>query len=295
MSPSEAKPQFIIVSGLSGAGLSSALKALEDTGFEAIDNLPLPLLNGLVSQGDFLRRHVAVGIDTRTRGFDVPALIAARDDLAADGLAAERAVDTALVFLECGDDVLARRFTETRRRHPLALDRPVADGIAHERQLLGPLRDAADLTIDTSDLSIHDLRRLIAGHYGQEGRTALSVFITSFSFKRGVPREADLVFDVRFLKNPHYDPALRPLTGLDDAVGQSVQDDPGFDAFEQHLLGLLKPLLPRYRAEGKRYLTIAIGCTGGRHRSVFVAERLKAALSDDVFTPQIAHRDLPTG
>ncbi|MBV6631817.1 MAG: RNase adapter RapZ [Alphaproteobacteria bacterium] len=281
-------PQFVIVSGLSGAGLSSALKALEDVGFEAIDNLPLPLLAGLIAQGDFLRRHVAVGIDTRTRGFEVPTLISARDELMA-----QSGVKAALLFLDCGDEVLTRRFTETRRRHPLALDRPVADGIAHERQLLGPLRDAADLTIDTSDLSIHDLRRLVAGHFGEEGRGGLSIFVTSFSFKRGVPREADLVFDVRFLKNPHYDPELRPLTGLDQAVADAVQADPGFEDFEAHLLGLLRPLLPRYRAEGKRYLTIAIGCTGGRHRSVFLAERLGAALNDGEFTPQIAHRDLP--
>ncbi len=280
--------RLILVTGMSGAGLSSGLKALEDLGFEAVDNLPLPLLETLVAQGDLLRRHMAVGIDTRTRGFAADSLIAQRDQLAASTHG-----DVQILFLDCSDEVLARRFTETRRRHPLALDRPVADGIAKERQVLQPLKEQADLVIDTTDLNIHDLRRLMTGHYEIGGRNRLEVFVTSFSFKKGVPRDADLVFDVRFLANPHYDEKLRPLTGLDKPVGEAIMQDPDFAAFEQNLLSLLKPLLPRYRTEGKRYLTIAIGCTGGKHRSVFMAERIAAALTDDQFKPQVLHRDLP--
>lgn len=280
--------RFILITGLSGAGLSSALKGLEDIGFEAIDNLPVPLLETLTDQGDLLRRHVAVGVDTRTRGFSPEALIACRD-----GLAARDGIAPTMVFLDCGDDMLQRRFTETRRRHPLALDRPVIDGIARERQLLQPLQDSADLVIDTTLLSIHELRRLLAGHFSFDRRHSLQVFISSFSYRHGLPRQADLVFDVRFLKNPHYDPALRPLTGLDPAVGAAILEDPDFSAFETRLIDLLRPLLPRYQAEGKRYLTIAVGCTGGKHRSVFVAERLHTALRDEPFDIHIAHRDLP--
>jgi RNase adapter protein RapZ len=280
--------RMIMVSGLSGAGLSSALKALEDLGYEAIDNLPLPLLGALADQGDLLRRHVAVGVDSRTRGFSVEALLARREALTGqDGVA------PMLLFLDCSDEVLERRFTETRRRHPLALDRPVADGIARERQILEPLKAAADLVIDTTALSIHELRRLIGGHFEFDRRHALQVFITSFSYRFGIPRHADLVFDVRFLKNPHYDPALKPLTGRDAAVGEAIMQDPDFASFEASLLAMLRPLLPRYQAEGKHYLTIAIGCTGGKHRSVFLAERLYAALAGSGFDMHLAHRDLP--
>ncbi|MEO0391988.1 MAG: RNase adapter RapZ [Pseudomonadota bacterium] len=280
--------RLLFVTGLSGAGLSSALKALEDIGYDAIDNLPLPLLETLVAQGDMLRRNMAVGIDTRTRGFDAQAVIDQCHALGENG-----GVDPHIMFLTCSDDVLTRRFTETRRRHPLAQDRPVSDGIAMERQILAPLADHADLTIDTSDLNIHELRRTMEGHFAVDDDQRLQVFVTSFSFKRGLPRDADLVFDVRFLRNPHYDPALQPLTGRDQAVGEAIMADPGFADFEQRLLDLLRPLLPRYEAEGKRYLTIAIGCTGGRHRSVFLSERLAMALSDDHIQLQVRHRDLP--
>ena len=281
--------RLLFVTGLSGAGLSSALKALEDSGYDAIDNLPLPLLEALMGQGDLLRRHMAVGIDSRTRGFDAAAVLARRDELREQGQ-----VNAQILFLECGDEVLTRRFTETRRRHPLALDRPVADGIAMERQLVSLLADGADVTIDTTDLNIHQLRRLVEGHFGVNTDHGLHVFVTSFSFKRGIPRDADLVFDVRFLKNPDYNPTLKPLTGRDRPVGDAIMTDPDFAGFESRLHGLLQPLLPRYQAEGKRYLTIAVGCTGGRHRSVFVSERLAKALDGGGFPVQVRHRDLPT-
>jgi len=196
------------------------------------------------------------------------------------------------VFIECSDEVLLRRYTETRRKHPLAKDRPVSDGIQRERRLLAGLRDEATLVINTSDMTLHDLRRLVSGHFHISFEPMLNLFVMSFAFPRGVPREADLVFDVRFLLNPHYDPVLRPQTGLDRPVGEYIERDPDFPIFMHHLMELLGPLLPRFRQEGKSYLTIAVGCTGGRHRSVFVTEMLAAWLKDQGFPVGVAHREL---
>lgn len=288
--------RIVLVTGLSGAGRSTSLKALEDLGYEAVDNLPLSLVGALVEPlvaPDHVGRSVdpdrplAVGLDARTRDFDTASLAALV------GRLGQRAdVDVRLVFLDCADEVLQRRFTETRRRHPLAIDRPVADGIARERALLARLRDVAGLTIDTTELSIHDLRRLLAAHFGLGDASGLFVFVTSFSFRRGVPRDADLVFDVRFLDNPHYVEALRPLTGRDPAVAAHVAGDPDFPEFYRRLTDLLQPLLPRYNREGKSYLTIAIGCTGGRHRSVFVAEKLGLWLKEQGLKVALSHREL---
>ncbi|HEY4124810.1 MAG TPA: RNase adapter RapZ, partial [Rhizomicrobium sp.] len=201
-------------------------------------------------------------------------------------------LDSKLVFLECTDEALERRFTETRRRHPLALDRPVSDGIKREREMLWKLRDAADHVIDTSLLSLHDLRRQIAGHFRIDNAHGLTLFVTSFSYRHGVPREADLVFDVRFLVNPHWEPKLRPLTGRDAAIAEYIHRDASYKSFMDHLTQLLTPLLPRYREEGKSYLTIAIGCTGGRHRSVLVTEDLATILAAHGYVVGIGHRDL---
>lgn len=286
--PAEARRRILLVTGMSGAGLSTALKALEDLGHEAVDNLRLSLVSALVAQGDRLRRPpLAIVIDSRTRDFNAEAFLAQLDSLTACP-----ELEVRLLYLECSDEVLQRRFTETRRRHPLATDRPVLDGIQRERGLLAPLRERADVTIDTSTLSIHDLRRILAGHFRMDTETGLQVFVTSFSFRLGVPREADLVFDVRFLVNPHYDPDLRALTGRDAAVAARVMSDPDWPVFFQRLTDLLQPLLPRYNQEGKSYLTIAVGCTGGRHRSVFVAERLAAWLGERGFKVGLNHRDL---
>ncbi|HEY0835197.1 MAG TPA: RNase adapter RapZ [Azospirillum sp.] len=279
--------RILIVTGLSGAGMSITLKALEDLGYESVDNLRLSLVDALVQQGEPGHRPLAIVIDSRTRDFSAEAFL---DHLRA--LKARPDLDVRLLFLDCGDEVLQRRFTETRRRHPLATDRPVPDGIQRERLLLGPLRERADVTIDTTQLSIHDLRRLAAGHFALEAQPALQVFVTSFSFRLGVPREADLVFDVRFLTNPHWDPLLRPLTGLDAAVAERVAGDADYEQFFRHLTDLLRPLLPRYNQEGKSYLTIAVGCTGGRHRSVFVAERLAEWLRGLGLKVGLNHRDL---
>ncbi len=196
-----------------------------------------------------------------------------------------------LLFLDCDSEALQRRYTESRRPHPLAPDRPVKDGISEERKRLGWVRDSADVVIDTSALSPHQLKQLLGGHFalGRSLDTRLSVM--SFSYRRGLPREADLVFDARFLRNPHYQPALRSLTGRDRAVGRFVDADPAFAPFFSGLTGLLAPLLPRFEQEGKSYLTIAIGCTGGKHRSVLVAERLAQWLGRHGRAAIVRHRD----
>jgi UPF0042 nucleotide-binding protein len=277
----------VLVTGMSGAGLSTALKSLEDLGYEAVDNLPMGMVEALVQQGDALARPVAVTVDARTRNFSADALLTRLDTLAA-----RPDLKVSLVFLDCADDILQRRYTETRRRHPLAVDRPVADGIQRERVLLDRVKASADVSIDTTMLSIHDLRRLLSGHFSLSSEPGLHVFVTSFSFRQGLPREADLVFDVRFLTNPHYDPNLRPFTGLDAQVAAMVAGDPDYPAFYRRLTDLLQPLLPRYNQEGKSYLTIAVGCTGGRHRSVFVAEELAAWLKEQGYKVGLMHRDL---
>jgi UPF0042 nucleotide-binding protein len=275
----------VVITGMSGAGLSTALKALEDLGYEAVDNLRLSLLTALVSQAH--ERPLAIGIDSRTRDFAADALM---EEL--DGLRRQPILFVRLLFMECSDEVLQRRYTETRRPHPLALDRTVADGIARERRLLWPLRDSADVVIDTSDLSIHDVRRLLTGHFRLDADPTLHVFVTSFSFRHGLPREADLVFDVRFLDNPHWEPSLRPLTGLDPKVAAYIERDTDFTVFFGRMTELLKPLLPRYAREGKSYLTIAVGCTGGRHRSVFAAQRLTDWLRAQGHKVGLSHREL---
>jgi len=281
--------QIVLVTGMSGAGLSTTLKSLEDLGFEAVDNLRLSLLSALVDQADKTdgRRPLAIGIDSRTRDFSDSAFIAEHRRLAA-----RADLEVRLLFLDCVDEALQRRFTETRRRHPLATDRPVAAGIAHERELLARVRERADLVIDSSNLSIHDLKRLLAGHFPLEAESALQVFVMSFSYRQGLPREADLVFDVRFLTNPHWDPGLRPLDGGHPAVAAMIAQDRDFGEFFRRLTELLEPLLPRYRQEGKSYLTIAIGCSGGRHRSVYVAERLAAWMGGRGIKVGLRHRDL---
>jgi UPF0042 nucleotide-binding protein len=275
------------MTGLSGAGLSTALKALEDAGYEAVDNLPLSLLPALVKPGEADARPLAVVVDSRTRAFSAQGLTAL-----VDGLSARPELAVRLVFMDSSDDVLQRRFTETRRRHPQAMDRPVMDGIQRERELLWPLRLRADLVIDSSLLSVHDLRRLVSGHLRLGSDPSLFIFVTSFSYRLGIPREADLVFDVRFLDNPHYDPELRNLSGLDEPVARRVSEDPDFAGFYDRLTDLLRPLLPRYAREGKSYLTIAVGCTGGRHRSVFIARRLAEWLGGLDYRVGLSHRDM---
>ena len=281
-----ATSRVLVVTGMSGAGRSTALKVLEDLGYEAVDNLPLSLVPSLVSH----RPHsapLALGADVRTRDFGVSALADTLDRLALEGGARP-----AVVFLDCGDDRLVERFTETRRRHPLASDRPVIDGIRLERQYVSPLRDRADLVIDTTDLSLADLKRVLHGHFALDRSPGIALSVISFSYRHGLPRDADIVFDARFLRNPHYVPVLKPQTGLDPEVGAYVAGDPDFPGFFRDLSALVDSLLPRFEREGKSYLTIAIGCTGGRHRSVYLAERLAAWLGERGRAVSVRHRDL---
>lgn len=282
--------RLVVVTGLSGAGKTSALKVLEDLGYEAVDNLPVSLLYSLARPGDGPARALAVGIDIRTRDFGVEPVLAE-----IDRLMAEKDLNVRLLFLDCDDEVLSRRFTETRRRHPLAVDRPLADGIRHERALVSPLKRRADVVFDTSNLQPGEFKRALNGHFGLESSRGLMVFVTSFAYRAGLPREADLVFDCRFLNNPHYVPELQPLTGRDEAVAGYVAGDPMFTAFFEGTTSLVGPLLPRFAAEGKSYLTIAFGCTGGRHRSVFTAESMAAWLRESGIRVELRHRELEEG
>ena len=282
---------FVLVTGMSGAGRLTALRALEDFGYVAVDNVPLPMLADLMRStaggtGE-AAPPLAFGVDTRTFGFDAHELAHRFEDLRASADLAPR-----LLYLDCDTDTLLRRYTESRRPHPLAPDRPVIDGIADERRTIGHLRDSADLVIDTSTLTPHQFKQLLLGHFALGGRALMRIAVTSFSFKRGLPREADLVFDVRFLKNPHYVPALKPLTGRDGAVVAFIESDPDYKGFVDRLQAMIGPLLPRFDAEGKSYLTIAVGCTGGRHRSVAVAERLADWLRAAGRSVSLSHRDV---
>jgi RNase adapter protein RapZ len=283
------QPRLVMVTGLSGAGRSSALKALEDLGYDTADNLPLSLLPALLGSKP-VARPLALGMSALDRETGAEAALAALDRL--DEATKRRLT---LVFLDCADDKLSQRYTETRHRHPAAGDRPVSDGIALERRLLWPLRARADLAIDTTALSPGDLKRLLHGHFAIDSAPGIAIFVTSFSYRHGLPRDADLVLDVRFLRNPHYVAALAPLTGQDRQVAAFIDADPEFSSFFNGLCGWLGPLLPRYEGEGKSYFTIAVGCTGGRHRSVYVAQRLGEKLAGLGFRVAVDHRDLERG
>ncbi len=273
--------KMIVVTGLSGAGMSSALKSLEDLGYEVIDNFPLSMVSPLMEDEGSAGRAMAVGIDSRTRGFQAQALIDIAQRYGAE-----------LLFITCEDAVLQKRFTETRRRHPLAKDRPVIDGIRRERELLEPLRSGAEHIIDTTSLSIHDLRRMMEERFAL-GRSGLMITVMSFGYKNGLPREADIVMDVRFLRNPHWDESLRPLTGQHKDVCAYIEKDENLAKFLENFEKLLETALPRYAHEGKNYLTVAIGCTGGKHRSVYVAERIAGQLREQGHQVHVTHRDVP--
>lgn len=283
---SQDKQRILLVTGMLGAGKSTALRELEDLGWEAIDNFPIRLLSRLVGDepGD---QSLAIGFDCRTRGF-VPADVIDR----VRKLEAREDVVMTTLFLDCAGHELERRFNETRRRHHLAGDRPVSAGIAAERELLSPLRRWADVLIDTTNFSTNDLQQKIRELFAETAPQAMTVTVTSFGFARGMPPVADLVFDMRFLDNPHWDPELQALTGLDEGVGTHIENDPGFASAFERIRDLILELLPRYAEQGKSYVNIAFGCTGGRHRSVFVAERIAGALREGGFSPTVRHRNL---
>jgi UPF0042 nucleotide-binding protein len=278
---------LIIVTGLSGAGISSTMAALEDMGFAAFDNFPLSLLPALLQQEKQMPRPLAVSLDTRARNFDPTALMRAINQLKSDG---QWNVKT--LFLWADDAVLLKRFSETRRVHPMARDRSVSDGIAAEKSLLFPLKHEAGQVVDTSDYSVHDLRRFVEGFARGMLNGHLNISLMSFSYRHGLPREADLVFDVRFFRNPNWDNDLKVKTGLSPDVQDYVRADSVYQPFMDNLKTMLNILLPRYEAEGKNYLTIAFGCTGGKHRSVTVAEDIGKFLLQQKINFMTHHREL---
>jgi len=286
----DSRQRILLVTGMLGAGKTTALRELEDMGWEAIDNFPIRLLDRLIEpeggKNGEIATPLAIGFDSRTRGF-VPAEIIEK----VKQLSARSDLVVTTLFLDCAAHELERRYNETRRRHPLANDMPAADGIAAERELLAPLRRWADAVMVTTSFATNQLQQAIREQFGLDSGGTMTVTVSSFGYSRGAPL-ADLVFDMRYLDNPHWDPVLRELTGLDAPVGEHIRNDPAFASTFKRILDLLLELLPRYAAQGRGYLNIAFGCTGGRHRSVYVAEEIAKALREAGFSPTIRHRNL---
>lgn len=279
--------EIVVVTGLSGAGRSTVIDALEDMGWEAVDNLPLSLIPRLAEGGGGEGRALALGVDTRTRGFSAEALI---ETMAT--LRATPGVAPTLVFLDATDAALISRYAETRRRHPMAPEEDVSIGVARERAVLAALRDRADVLIDTSTTTPHELKAEVAARLATDAAPGLSISVQSFSYKRGAPREADMVIDCRFLRNPHWVATLRAMDGRDAPVDEYIAQDPLFSPFFDKLSELAIMLLPAYKAEGKAYFCLALGCTGGRHRSVALAERLARRLIEEGWRVNLRHREL---
>jgi UPF0042 nucleotide-binding protein len=278
--------RVVLVTGPSGAGRSTAIAALEDQGHEPIDNMPLSLIPRLLD-GAPHGRPLALGLDVRNRDFSVAAVIELIDRLAADP-----GVEAEVLYLDCRPDVLVRRFSETRRRHPLAPAETPAEGVERELDLLAPIRARAEVLIDTSELTPHELRAEVARWFGRPGPGGLAVSVQSFSYKRGVPRGLDMVLDCRFLRNPYWCEGLRGRDGGDPAVAAYIAGDPRFAPFFARVAGLVELLLPAYLAEGRSHLAIGFGCTGGQHRSVMVAERLADRLAEAGWQVSKRHREL---
>lgn len=286
----EREPQILIITGLSGSGKTNVARALEDIGWFCVDNLPSALIPRFAEmlRGSAELHRSALVVDMREREFLKQFPHVFRQLRGKD-------VAVSVLFLEADEKALVRRFSETRRPHPLAINQPAIEGIREEREALRPIRKMADMILDTSDYTVHELRDYVKEHYDVRDQAApLVLGVMSFGYKYGVPSEADLVFDVRFLDNPHWVPDLRPQTGQDPAVQAMIRRDAQYEPFMASLFGLLEPLLPRYNREGKSYLTIAVGCTGGKHRSVFVAETLAAWLDGQGTRRGLVHRDMPT-
>ena len=282
--------RFVILTGLSGSGKTQAIRALEDLGFFCIDNLPtelIPTMAGLSTREDAGIDKVAIVVDVREGGF------LARFPRVYRTLKGRRGVAPTLIFLEASDAALVRRFSETRRPHPLAADRSVAEGIAEERQKLDGIRSLADLIVDTSNMTVHELReRFMQLSRDRRARAEMVVNLVSFGYKHGVPVDADLVFDVRCLANPYFVDRLRTLTGRDPAVVRYMRRNPATQEFLERLTSFLRFALPQYVQEGKSYLTVAIGCTGGQHRSVMIAEALRKSLAGvKGVRMRVRHRD----
>lgn len=286
MVKNQRKQEIVIITGPAGAGRTTAIKAIEDFGVEAIDNLPLSLIHRILL-GPPTGERLAIGVDSRTRGFSTEALLEIIDNIEEN-----ENYSATLLYLDCRAETLLRRFSETRRRHPASPDGSPAIGIEQEVEMLASLRDRADILLDTSELSPHQLRAELARWFDLSEGRGLSVSVQSFSYKRGTPRGVDMMIDCRFLRNPHWDSALRPLTGLVPEVGEYVAEDPLFAPFFEKLQDFVELLLPAYQAEGKAYFSVGMGCTGGQHRSVFVAEKLAAALAKKGWMVSTRHKEM---
>ncbi|AXC49320.1 RNase adapter RapZ [Paracoccus suum] len=284
--PRDTRQRLIFVTGPAGAGRSTAIHVLEDLGYEAIDNLPLSLIPRLLD-GPPRNRPLALGIDARNRDFSIANLSDLLDRLSVNANYAPE-----LLYLDCSPDALVRRYSETRRRHPLAPDEPPLAGIEAEREMLAPIRSRAEVLIDTTDLSPHDLKSELARWFDLAGNHRLTVSLHSFSYKRGVPRGLDMMFDCRFLANPHWRPELRSHDGREGPVQDYVTADPLYAPFFDKVRDLVLFVLPAHLAEGKAHLAIGFGCTGGKHRSVTLTEKLGEALAQAGWRVSIRHREL---
>ena len=279
--------QLVILTGLSGSGKSTVLKAFEDMGYYCVDNLPvelIPIFAELHAAGEGNFRRAALLVDAR-EGLQLEKLPGLLRHLRRDH-------PIILVFIEANDDALLRRYSETRRPHPLGRDYSVRESLLHERALMEPIRKLADVVIDTTQFNVHELRHFVNERFKTESKRPLLISLVSFGYKFGVPTDADLMFDVRFLPNPHFVPKLRQYTGRDIKVRRYIESFPQTGEFLRRMQGLLTYLIPHYIAEGKSYLTIAFGCTGGKHRSVMMAEWLKKALEKKGFSTRVMHRDI---
>ncbi len=282
--------RLLLVTGVLGAGKTTALRVLEDLGWEVIDNFPIRMLERLLDTPDLAEGEhapLAIGFDSRTRGFNPNAVVEVvkrltrRDD-----------IEVTTLYLDCGGEELQRRYNETRRRHPLAADMPASSGISAEREIMESLRRWADMVINTTAFSANELQQAIREQFAPQSGPVMTVTVTSFGFSRGMPPVADFVFDMRFLDNPYWDQQLRPMTGKDEQVAEFIRRDPAFEAVFARISDLLLTVLPRFKVNGKGYVHIAFGCTGGRHRSVFMVEQIGAVLRDAGFSPTLLHRNL---
>lgn len=282
------KIRLVFITGMSGAGVSTTLSVFRDIGYEVFDNFPLFMVTDLL---DHLpdAKAIAISLDSRTRGFDAKNIAELRQEIEARG-----GYDISAIFIDCDDRILERRYVQTKRRHPAALkDHSIYEGIVRERNIMTPMKKIVDRVIDTSEFSVYDLRRILENQYHlAKEDLKMRISVMSFGYKYGMPNHADRVDDVRFLRNPYWDSDLREFTGKDSPVKSYIKSDPSFDDYIAKTQDLIKFLLPLYKEEGKSYITLAFGCTGGKHRSVFTAETIANDLRNQGYDVMTEHRDI---